>query len=377
MSEDVSAVFTVKRFGFLAQCEKVLPVIGSGDTAMSCFLVDIAPGQITVTGSDLELVIQATSTSIATDGSAALAIPAKRLLALLKEAPEGDIAVEVAGAKATVTAGVVSWDLALKDPADFTRPPAVASVKLEPVKRDVLLTGLKSVRHAICKDGSRLPLMMVDILANAMTASDGGRLQRYVLDFPVDMKIPAAAVPHLLRLLASSEAAEIKVGEHEGYLVFQVGTATFIARKTMARFPDQERLIVKPALLNHLLLRVDRRSLLQAVARVQVNADAETAAIGLRLTRDKVTVTSRDKDGNGAEQAVDAWWKDDDRLLVVNHVFLTQMLEVWPYDACHFWLGPDAAKKKSLVVLSDKQDEAPSTQLGIINQLHAAVLGNG
>jgi len=377
VSEGVSIAFTVKRFGFLALCEKALPVIAPGDTAMSCFLVDIAPGAITVTGSDLELVIQAASTSVATDGSAALAIPAKRLLALLKEAPEGDIAVEVAGAKATVTAGSVSWDLALKDPADFTRPPALTDVKLATVKRESLLTGLKSVRHAICKDGARLPLMMVDIMENSMTASDGGRLQRYTLDFSVDMKIPAAAVPHLLRLLSSSEAAEIRAGEQEGYLVFQVGAATFIVRKTMARFPDQERLIVRPALLNNLLLRVDRRELLQAVARVRVNADAETSAIGLRLTRDKVTVTSRDKDGNGAEQAVDAWWKEDDRLLVVNHVFLTQMLEVWPYDSCHFWLGLDGAKKKSLVVLSDRQDEAAPTQLGIINQLHAAVLGHG
>lgn len=377
-SEDVE--FTIKRFVLMGLCEKAVPVISSGeDGILRCFLVNLAPGSITLTGSDLELVVQAHSTAVATEDTATLAIPAKRLRDMLKEAPEGDVTVSATGSKATVTAGNISWDVRLGNAADFTLPHQVDESSLQAVKREDFLTALRVVRHAICRDGGRPPLMMVDITDNSMTASDGSRLQRYLLDFPVDMKIPAAAVPHLVRMLSASEAAEVSVDEQEGYLVFQVGITgsqtTFIARKTMARFPDMERLIITPSKDNPYLLLADRRALLEAIRRVRITADPETSAIGLRLSKDKITVISRDKNDNAAEQQIAAWWKQDDRLLVVNHIHLTEMLEVWTADSCRFWLGADTGKKKSMLMLSDKHDQVPATQIGVIQQLHAALLG--
>lgn len=383
MSSEDAVAFTIKRFVLMGLCEKAMPVISSGDVGvLRCFLVDVAPGRISVTGSDLEMTVVAYSTAVATSDTATLAIPAKRLLAMLKEAPEGDITVETSGAKATVACGlVVSWDLRLGDPADYTRPPVVDEAAMGSASREKFLAGLRTVKHAISRDGSRPPLVMVDITGNTMTASDGSRLQRVMLDFPSDMKIPAAAVDHLVRIMGSSEADQLQASEQGGHLAFRVGAAAsataFITRKTMARFPDMDKLILAPALANEYLLTVDRRGLAEAVRRVRINADAETSAIGLRLTRDKVTVTSRDKDGNGAEQSIPAWWKNDDRLVVVNHVFLTDMLGVWPADNCRFWLGSDSAKKKSMLMLSDKQDGAAPTRIGVINQLHAALLGYG
>jgi DNA polymerase-3 subunit beta len=368
--------FTIKRFVFQGLCEKAAPVISSGDTGiMRCFLVDVSPQSITVTGSDIELVIQASSTAVSSTESMTLALPAKRLLDMIKNAPEGDVTVTAEGAFATVAVGGVSWKLRLENAADFTLPAKVDESALEAANREGFLAALKVVKHAISRDGGRPPLMMVDVMDNSVTASDGSRLQRVMLEFPADMKIPAAAVDHLIRIMNASEAKEILAAEQEGDLVFRVGSATFMTRKTQARFPDMESQILKPAAGNQCLLVFDRRAMLEAVKRVQITADAETSAIGWRLSKDKVTVLSKDKDGNEATQDVACWWKESDRLVVLNHVFLAEMLAVWPSESCRFWLGTEGTKKKSMLMLSDKKDGAPATQIGVIQQLHAALLG--
>jgi DNA polymerase-3 subunit beta len=381
--------FTVKRHILLTLCERAVPVISSSDAlpVLRNFLIQVSPGSLTLTGSDVELSVQASSPAVATSDTATLAIPAKKLLAMLREAPEdSSISVESTGAKATVSAGtpeqppVVSWDLRLGDHRDYTELPDLVDVKTAEVDRVAFLAALKAVKHAIGRDGGRPPLMMVDISDSKVTASDGVRFQRaFMPGFPADMKIPAAAVDHLLRMMGNADTEQISVADHENYLVFKVGSTVFLTHKLMARFPDMERLILKPALTNADLLRVDRGQLLEAVRRVRITANADTSAIGLRLSRDKLTILSRDETGNAAEQALEVWWKGSDRLVVLNHVFLTDMLNSWPHAVCKFWLGPDTGRRKSLVMLSDKEttsgQEHEATQIGIINQLHAALLG--
>lgn len=380
-AEDQKAEFTIKRFVLANLCERAAPVISSSDAvpALKNFLIKIAPGSITVTGTDLELSVVATSPSIAAEDTYTLALPARKLRDMLKEAPEGDITITVAGPVATLAAGSISWDLRLGDVAGYTEPPDVSGTELQAVDREPFLTALRAVKHAICKDGNRPPLMMVDITDNQVTTSDGSRFQRVKLAFPVDMKIPAAAVDHLMRMLSGVEAKQVHVAQHEQYLVFRMGAGTevtFITKKTMARFPDMEKMILKPASQNGQMLKVSRQALMEAIRRVKINADDETSALALRLTTDKITVSSRDKSGNAAEQPVDAKWPHGERQLVINHVFLAEMLAAWPQAECRFWIGPDSGKRKSLLMLSDQTpDGGAATMVGIIGQLHAAVLG--
>lgn len=370
--------FTVKRNFLMTLCEKAIPVISSGDAlpVLRNFLIKVGPGQLTLTGSDMELSVITGTPAVSTEDTAILAIPAKKLKAMLTEAPEGQVTIEATGSKATVTAGAVSWDLRLGDHRDYVELPDTDAIETTDVDRASFLAALKAVRHAIGRDGGRPPLMMVNISAGKVTSSDGVRFQRAFLpDFPTDMKIPAAAVDHLLRIMDRSESGTIGVADHENYLVFRIGSTVFLTHKLMARFPDMERLILKPAENNEQLLRVDRSQLLEALRRVRITANEDTSAVGLRLTSDKLTLVSRDETGNAAEQPIEVWWKGSDRLVVLNHVFLTDMLNAWPDATCKFWLGPDTGKRKSLVMLSDKDGDTPATQIGIINQLHAALLG--
>jgi hypothetical protein len=103
---------------------------------------------------------------------------------------------------------------------------------------------------------------------------------------------------------------------------------------------------------------------------VRINADQATNAIGLQLADGQLTIFGHDDRGNRAEQTIGATWEHGDRTLVVNHLFLAEMLNVHPSGECVFRLGKDAGRKRSLVLLKDDETGV----IGIINQMTASLV---
>ena len=66
-------------------------------------------------------------------------------------------------------------------------------------------------------------------------------------------------------------------------------------------------------------------------------------------------------------------WEGPERLVVVNHQFLAGMLAAYPSQACQFWLGPEAGKKRSVLMLKDEE----TGTVGIIYQMLASLVGYG
>lgn len=373
----MTAVFTARRAVLAGICEKAAAVVPAKDAlpVLTCFLIEARPGALRVTGTDLEQFLVVSSPSVQATEPINVALPARKLYTILKEAPEGDITISVDGAFVKVIAEGVSWELRAVDTAEFPVLPTWPETGSS-VLREEFLTALQAVRHAISKDGARPAHRCADVSGGYITASDGQRLMRMAVDFGADMRIPSAAVAHLLRLLGVSEAEKLSVAESEQWLFFGVGSVTFGTKKHVSRYPDVEKLIITPALGNTEELAVSRAKLAEAIRRVRINADPETSAIGLRLGRGTVTVSSKDRNGNSAEQQVQAVWEHAPRLVVVQHVFLTEMLAAWPHDMC--WLrfsAPDSKRKQPLVLLTDGREGRAATRIGVLHQLHAGYLG--
>jgi DNA polymerase-3 subunit beta len=213
--------------------------------------------------------------------------------------------------------------------------------------------------------------MLIDITEGKMRAADGTRYQQADMgSFPVDIQIPIGAVDDLMKLLRSTDQNTIGVGETDSALVFQINNDLFIAQKLNAAFPDVDELLLKPALGNDQELHVDRDELIAAIKRVRVTADAETSAIILELKSGVMSVKSRDKFGNYAEETLDVAWNSPDRDVAVNHAYLTDMLQMTDAKSCRFFLGVDSKTRKSPLMLKD--DEAG--QIGILNQMRAEFL---
>lgn len=368
--------FKVASFVLLDLCEHASVAVSAHEAQrpdLGCFQVRLGGPDIylQVAATDTERVVFAKTEAVSYKGQLDQAyIPARRLLAILKEAPQGDVTVSVSKNKATVTAGGSRWELQLPSAAAYPMLPAPGSFAFKPYPREKLLAALRSVRHAACRDSSLANLTQVAIsqpvplAERVITASDGSRLARASLDgFPEEFCIPVPVLDDLVRLLSSVKAEKIAVGQAEKLIAFQAGHVILAAAKRSAPFPDMDSQMLKKAQANSEVLSADRDELAAAIRRVRINADAESSAMALRLGHDAVLVLARDE-GNSAQEEVPATWKGEDgRLVVVSHVALSEALSAHPEKTCEFWLGKDVGKRRSMVLLSGGEVTQVLTQM--------------
>jgi DNA polymerase III sliding clamp (beta) subunit (PCNA family) len=376
-----SLEFTVRRSMFAQLADWALPAVPSGATlpVNGCFQVTVSPERLQVAATDQQKAVLAEIPAVLTQSGGLVYLPARKLKAILGEAREGDVAVSVKGSTALVTAGQAAWQLHLPGPDGYTGLPDLSTAVFAPVDREALRAGLDTVRHAVGKDGGRPTFTQarVALAGDGMfvTAAGSSQFSRApVPGFPRDMLIPGHALDDLLKLLAKVPADNAEVAEAGPYAVFRVGPVTLAALRVAKDFPDVDQLFLNPARGNGMTLGADKDALVTALRRVRINADASTSAVALIADSDdgkrgRLTVTSRDKDGNSAEEVIPASWGHGQCLLVVNAVFLSAMLAVHPSPECQFKVGKARGKVLAPLLLEGKG------VTGVIPQMPPGAMG--
>jgi DNA polymerase III sliding clamp (beta) subunit (PCNA family) len=338
----------------------------------ACVRVTADASGLTLAASDAASSVFCTTQAVQTALPGAAFIPAKKLRALLAEAPEGDVTVAVKGKSATVTAGGASWSLHLPAPDQHFGFPDLEAAEFTAVRRQPLLSALKTVRHAMGREAGRPNFTQIRIEesggAMCAVAVDSSQVARCpVPDFPFPVSVPGAVLDDLLKLLAKAPEDEIEVAGTEERTVFRVGMVTLAALKSTHAFPDVEAQFLSQAGNNDQVLAVDKAELESALRRVRVSADTSTSAVVLIPDGTRLTVAARDKDGNSAEQSLVLArpWPGERVLLVVNADTLGAILSVHPVPECEFRVGRTRGKVRPPLLLED----AKSGVLGLCPQL--------
>lgn len=378
-----SLEFTVRRAMFAQLADWALPAVPSSATlpVNGCFEVTVRPDLLRVAATDQSKAVSAEIPAVLAQTEGTVYLPAKRLKAILSEAREGDVTVSVKGSAALVTAGSSTWQVRLPNPDGYTGMPDLSAAQFAPVGREVLRGALDTVRHAVGKDAGRPAYTQVRIADSGdgmfASATDSSQFScAPVPGFPRDMLIPGAALDDLLKLLAKSPVEDAEVAEAGPYAVFRVGPVTLAALRMAKDFPNVDRLYLEPAKANDMTLGVDKDELTAALRRVRIAADASTSAVALIADSDngkrgRLTVTTRDKDTNSAEEVIPASWGHGQHLLVVHAGFLSAMLAAHPSPTCEFGVGKDRGRVRAPLVLHDKDKKVT----GICPQMPSNLVG--
>jgi DNA polymerase III sliding clamp (beta) subunit (PCNA family) len=327
-----------------------------GNVALQCFHFNVTPQAITVTASDQSNTLMVTEPG-GFDSSFEFMALASKFKPIVRQAADGLIQLGVSNNTLTVVAGNTAWDI---------RMPAVTYPKISKssevgceISVPVLREAIKATRKSIAEDPLRPSLRMLSIRKGYMTACDGSRLSQISLgeDFPKDFttSVPLNSVALLAELVKDNEFDVVKMSTIDSHNIFEVGNIKLFAKKLTNDFPNVEQLMLRPALENKQELLVDRLELIKAIDRVRINADIETDAMGLSLSAKSIAVASRDKDGNSSTEIIPSSWMGKDRVLVVNHKYLTALVRGISSDECHFMLGEDTKSRKSVLLLKDEE----------------------
>lgn len=366
--------FTIKKFVLQTLLEKAITVVPTRDVmpVLKCFQFQLGEGRLRVIASDLEMSLIASTSLVEIGAAGVAAFPARKLLDIVKSAEDGDCSIHVTGTSARISIGRASWTLQLPGGDDYPRMPEITEAEFTRVERTVFAAALGQVKYAASRDPSRANLNIIDVSNGRLTACDGSRIQQIRLDdFPVSLRIPISAVDDLLRLLKITDLESIHVGQSENKLLFRFGSDLFIVSKFFAQFPDMEASMLRPALENRHTLDVERADLLAAIGRVRINADTESSAIALHLERQELIISAKDKFGNTATQTVFCTFTGPQRTVVVNHKYLTDMINTHGDVTCHFKLGDDTRTRRSPLLLKNSETGAA----GVLQQMNSDWLG--
>jgi DNA polymerase-3 subunit beta len=280
--------------------------------------LEVTGSQLCLQATDLERAVRCEIPieNNASDGSVVLNGAVFNQIATHLPADERISLTTAAGEVTTVKVrcGEVTFDLPTLPIDDFPEVAALPPTKVASVRIDQFHRGLEQTSFAALRAGqtTRLSLTGVDLVLKAdqlnMVAANGFRMAMKSIGIEElveegEYLIEASVLTDLDRVLGQIDAETVDLYRGEGQLFFHASGVTFMARTIAEEFPDFERVIPKD---NPISLTFDRRSLLEALQRIEITAAEDSGAITFHAGSDDsaVRIDSASRNKGEAEERV-------------------------------------------------------------------------
>lgn len=342
-------------------------VAGTGDA--------VAHLKITAADGEQSLSVSVDGVLVGMAGEAL--VPPRKVLDILKMAPDERVHLEVIGDQLTIRSGRPVWRVALPLGERLAALPEVSGIELRSVVVKPFLSALQGARRAMPSAEARPALMQALVRNQTVTASDGGRVHRQhieQLDDLIDFSIPRKVADELIRALRATSSERFEMGSNDYHLVFRIDQDTLSAQRMLVGFPDDvEALVLKATFSNTHTLTADRVDLLDTIKRVRINADPDFTGIFLSLvpteTGWSLAVRSKDRAGNAAQEIIECTWDGSGkgRELCVNHKYLSDLLASYTENEIAFKIGDDTKGTRTPLLV----DDASTGFTGIVQQMNS------
>lgn len=289
---------------------------------LSGLRLEVVGGELSVTGTDLELSIRLT-VAVAGDRDGAVVVP--RLAAdIVRSLPAGSVEVWATDDEVSISAGrsqfsVRSWNV---DDYPVQSEPAVDAVTLPAAS---VAEALRQVVRAASPDDTRPLLSGVLLIAEddgvRMVATDSYRLavrelaETHVLSAGQKVVVPSRALNELQRVLGDNDELQVRLGARDA--VFESGGMRLTTRLIEGDYPNY-RSLLPPTDENK--LTVGREALVGALRRVKIMA-SDSHLVRLKLGGETLELSATQDVGNASEE-IDAVYDGEDMTVAFNPDYL-------------------------------------------------------
>ena len=282
--------FSLQREVFLKPLGQVVNVVERRQTlpVLANLLVQVADGQLSLTGTDLEVEMVARhAVDDAQDGETT--IPARKLFDIVRALPDG------------------VQEAALKELIDRTAF-AMAQQDVRYYLNGLLFDLRDDALRCVATDGHRLAL--------CEAALDGGaRAKRQII-------VPRKGVTELQRLLEGGDRAlELEVGRN--HIRIKRDDVTFTSKLIDGRFPDYEAVIPIGADRE---VKIDREVLRAALQRAAILSNEKYRGVRVEVSPGQLKISAHNPEQEEAQEEVEAETKVDDLAIGFNVNYLLEAL---------------------------------------------------
>ncbi len=327
--------FSLQREAFLKPLAQVVNVVERRQTlpVLANFLVQVQNGQLSLTGTDLEVEMIARSpVEDAQDGETT--IPARKLFEIVRALPDGSrITVTQTGDKVSLQAGRSRFTLATLPANDFPSVDEVEASERVTVPEAALKELIERTSFAMAQQDVRYYLngLLFDLRDSALrcVATDGHRLALCESGLETggsltkrQIIVPRKGVTELQRLLEGGERVlELEVGR--SHIRVKRDDVTFTSKLIDGRFPDYEAVIPIGADIEVKLYREVLRAALQRAA---ILSNEKYRGVRVELSPGQLKISAHNPEQEEAQEEIEADTKVDGLAIGFNVNYLLDAL---------------------------------------------------
>lgn len=326
--------FSLQREAFLKPLAQVVNVVERRQTlpVLANFLVQVQNGQLSLTGTDLEVeMISRSAVDDAQDGETT--IPARKLFDIIRALPDGSkVTVSQSGDKVTVQAGRSRFTLATLPANDFPSVDEVEATERIEVPEATLKELIERTSFAMAQQDVRYYLngLLFDLSERTLrcVATDGHRLamcESQLEGAPVGKRqiiVPRKGVTELQRLLEGGDRSlELEVGR--SHIRVKRDDVTFTSKLIDGRFPDYAAVIPIGADREVLL---DREVLRAALQRAAILSNEKYRGVRVEVSPGQLKISAHNPEQEEAQEEVEAETAVDGLAIGFNVTYLLEAL---------------------------------------------------
>ncbi len=300
----------VGRNELLSALSAVIGVVERRQTlpVLSNFLLDLKEDELVVTGTDLEIELEARA-RVQNLAPGRATVPARKLFDICRGLPEGaEISLEVSGDKALLKSGRSRYSLSCVKPEEFPALGRLADGKSLQIARQQLRGLIERTQFAMAQQDVRYylngTLFEVDAQRLRAVATDGHRLalSEVLLETGVAEKlqiiVPRKAVLELQRLLdATDEPATVRISATQ--IEVDLDVVRLTTKLIDGRFPDYERVVPDSG---DKKLQADRELVKRALARTAILSNEKFRGVRLTIDNNKLSLQTHNPEHEEAEE---------------------------------------------------------------------------
>lgn len=300
----------VGRNELLSALSAVIGVVERRQTlpVLSNFLLELKDDELVVTGTDLEIELEARA-RVQNLAPGRATVPARKLFDICRGLPEGaEISLEVGSDKALLKSGRSRYSLSCLKAEEFPALGRVSEGKTLSLPRQQLRGLIERTQFAMAQQDVRYylngTLLEVDAKRVRAVATDGHRLALSEIEVEtgvgekLQVIVPRKAVLELQRLLdATEEPATVKIGASQ--IEVDLDVVRLTTKLIDGRFPDYERVVPESG---DKKLQADRETVKRALARTAILSNEKFRGVRLTIEGSKLSLQTHNPEHEEAEE---------------------------------------------------------------------------
>lgn len=326
--------FRITREALLKPLQVVSGVVEKRQTLpiLSNVLISIEADRLTMTGTDLEVELTA-STSLQGAEEGEVTLPARKFMDICKSLPEeAELDISIDEQKALIRSGKSRFSLATLPANDFPATEKVTGAREYTVSQAILKHLIEQTHFCMANQDVRYYLngLLLELRQNALraVATDGHRLALSEAEcdiVPGDINqiiLPRKGVMELSRLLGDSDDG-CQIELNSNFIRLNLGDIVFTSKLIDGRFPDYDRVIPKGG---DKIVTANREVLRQGLLRASILSNEKYRGIRMNFADNTLRATVNNPEQEEAQEELDVSYSGEEIEIGFNVSYLVDAL---------------------------------------------------